>query len=192
MQLKFHYRKFQLLCVSAWPNALLIRDFRYRRGLSTAPGRKGKSSELAPCARGIILFLSIMKKLKKEADTAAKREYLNQVHDSIRLGELIYVLMQGEDEWARRYRIWLTRRMKRLEREAAEEQRAAEQRLAEQRPEVNQLPAQQEATALSATRALRNREKLTQEYVAMLKKKGVIAVDKLDELICQKGGSHER
>lgn len=132
-----------------------------------------------------------MKNLKIYADTAAKREHLNQVHDSIRLGELIYVLMQGEDEWARRYRIWLTRRMKRLEREAAEEQRAAEQRLAEQRPEVNQRPAQ-EATALSATRALRNREKLTQEYVAMLKKKGVIAVDKLDELICQKGGSHER
>ena len=123
-----------------------------------------------------------MKKLKKEADTAAKREHLNQVHDSIRLGELIYVLMQGEDEWARRYRIWLTRRMKRLEREAAAEREAAEA----------QRPAQEEATALSATRALRNREKLTQEYVAMLKKKGVIAVDKLDELICQKGGSHER
>lgn len=119
------------------------------------------------------------------------------MRDSIRLGELIYVLMQGEDEWARRYRIWLTRRMKRLEREAAEEQRAAEQRLAEQRlaeqrPEVNQRPSQQEAATLSPTRALRNREKLTQEYVAMLKKKGVIAVDKLDELICQKGGSHER
>ena len=138
----------------------------------------------------------MMKNLKNDADTAAKREYLNQVHDSIRLGELIYVLMQGEDEWARRYRIWLTRRMKRLEREAAEEQRAETQRPEEQlaeakRPEVNQRPAQ-EATALSATRALRNREKLTQEYVTMLKKKGVIAVDKLDELICQKGGSHER
>ena len=138
----------------------------------------------------------MMKNLKNDADTAAKREHLNQVHDSIRLGELIYVLMQGEDEWARRYRIWLTRRMKRLEREAAEEQRAETQRPEEQlaeakRPEVNQRPAQ-EATALSATRALRNREKLTQEYVAMLKKKGVIAVDKLDELICQKGGSHER
>ena len=137
-----------------------------------------------------------MKNLKNYADTAAKREYLNQVHDSIRLGELIYVLMQGEDEWARRYRIWLTRRMKRLEREAAEEQRAETQRPEEQlaeakRPEVNQRPAQ-EATALSATRALRNREKLTQEYVAMLKKKGLIAVDKLDKLICQKGGSHER
>ena len=137
-----------------------------------------------------------MKNLKNDADTAAKREYLNGVHDSIRLGELIYTLMQGEDEWARRYRIWLTRRMKRLEREAAEEQRAETQRPEEQlaeakRPEVNQRPAQ-EATALSATRALRNREKLTQEYVAMLKKKGVIAVDKLDELICQKGGSHER
>ena len=137
-----------------------------------------------------------MCKEKNYADTAAKREYLNQVHDSIRLGELIYTLMQGEDEWARRYRIWLTRRMKRLEREAAEEQRAETQRPEEQlaeakRPEVNQRPAQ-EATALSATRALRNREKLTQEYVAMLKKKGVIAVDKLDELICQKGGSHER
>ena len=137
-----------------------------------------------------------MKNLKNDADTAAKREYLNQVHDSIRLGELIYVLMPGVDEWARRYRIWLTRRMKRLEREAAEEQRAETQRPEEQlaeakRPEVNQRPAQ-EATALSATRALRNREKLTQEYVAMLKKKGVIAVDKLDELICQKGGSHER
>ena len=138
----------------------------------------------------------MMKNLKNYADTAAKREYLNGVHDSIRLGELIYTLMQGEDEWARRYRIWLTRRMKRLEREAAEEQRAETQRPEEQlaeakRPEVNQRPAQ-EATALSATRALRNREKLTQEYVAMLKKKGVIAVDKLDELICQKGGSHER
>lgn len=138
----------------------------------------------------------MMKNLKNDADTAAKREYLNGVHDSIRLGELIYTLMQGEDEWARRYRIWLTRRMKRLEREAAEEQRAETQRPEEQlaeakRPEVNQRPAQ-EATALSATRALRNREKLTQEYVAMLKKKGVIAVDKLDELICQKGGSHER
>ena len=138
----------------------------------------------------------MMKNLKNDADTAAKREYLNQVHDSIRLGELIYTLMQGEDEWARRYRIWLTRRMKRLEREAAEEQRAETQRPEEQlaeakRPEVNQRPAQ-EATALSATRALRNREKLTQEYVAMLMKKGVIAVDKLDELICQKGGSHER
>ena len=139
-----------------------------------------------------------MKNLKNDADTAAKREYLNGVHDSIRLGELIYTLMQGEDEWARRYRIWLTRRMKRLEREAAEEQRAETQRPEEQlaeakRPAVaNQRPAQQEATALSATRALRNREKLTQEYVAMLKKKGVIAVDKLDELICQKGGSHER
>ena len=138
----------------------------------------------------------MMKNLKNDADTAAKREYLNGVHDSIRLGELIYTLMQGEDEWARRYRIWLTRRMKRLEREAAEEQRAETQRPEEQlaeakRPEVNQRPAQ-EATALSATRALRNREKLTQEYVAMLKKKGGIAVDKLDELICQKGGSHER
>ena len=138
----------------------------------------------------------MMKNLKNDADTAAKREYLNGVHDSIRLGELIYTLMQGEDEWTRRYRIWLTRRMKRLEREAAEEQRAETQRPEEQlaeakRPEVNQRPAQ-EATALSATRALRNREKLTQEYVAMLKKKGVIAVDKLDELICQKGGSHER
>ena len=139
----------------------------------------------------------MMKNLKNDADTAAKREYLNGVHDSIRLGELIYTLMQGEDEWARRYRIWLTRRMKRLEREAAEEQRAETQRPEEQlaeakRPAVaNQRPAQ-EATALSATRALRNREKLTQEYVAMLKKKGVIAVDKLDELICQKGGSHER
>ena len=138
----------------------------------------------------------MMKNLKNDADTAAKREYLNGVHDSIRLGELIYTLMQGEDEWARRYRIWLTRRMKRLEREAAEELRAETQRPEEQlaeakRPEVNQRPAQ-EATALSATRALRNREKLTQEYVAMLKKKGVIAVDKLDELICQKGGSHER
>ena len=140
----------------------------------------------------------MMKNLKNDADTAAKREYLNQVHDSIRLGELIYTLMQGEDEWARRYRIWLTRRMKRLEREAAEEQRAETQRPEEQlaeakRPAVaNQRPAQQEATALNTTRALRNREKLTQEYVAMLKKKGVIAVDKLDELICQKGGSHER
>ena len=139
-----------------------------------------------------------MCKEKNYADTAAKREHLNQVRDSIRLGELIYVLMQGEDEWARRYRIWLTRRMKRLEREAAEEQRAETQRPEEQlaeakRPAVaNQLPAQQEATALNTTRALRNREKLTQEYVAMLKKKGVIAVDKLDELICQKGGSHER
>ena len=57
-----------------------------------------------------------MTKEKNYADTAAKREYLNGVHDSIRLGELIYTLMQGEDEWARRYRIWLTRRMKRLER----------------------------------------------------------------------------
>ena len=123
-----------------------------------------------------------MTKEKNYADTAAKREYLNGVHDSIRLGELIYVLMQGEDEWARRYRIWLTRRMKRLEREAAAEREAAEA----------QRPSQQEAATLSPKRALRNREKLTQEYVAMLKKKGVIAVDKLDELICQKGGRHER
>ena len=120
------------------------------------------------------------------------------MHDSIRLGELIYTLMQGEDEWARRYRIWLTRRMKRLEREAAEEQRAETQRPEEQLAEAKrpaaeaQRPAQEEATALSPKRALRNREKLTQEYVAMLKKKGVIAVDKLDELICQKGGRHER
>ena len=140
----------------------------------------------------------MMKNLKNDADTAAKREYLNGVHDSIRLGELIYTLMQGEDEWARRYRIWLTRRMKRLEREAAEEQRAETQRPEEQLAEAKrpaaeaQRPAQEEATALSPKRALRNREKLTQEYVAMLKKKGVIAVDKLDELICQKGGSHER
>lgn len=123
-----------------------------------------------------------MTKEKNYADTAAKREYLNGVHDSIRLGELIYTLMQGEDEWARRYRIWLTRRMKRLEREAAAEREAAEA----------QRPSQQEAATLSPKRALRNREKLTQEYVAMLKKKGVIAVDKLDELICQKGGRHER